>query len=179
MVVFYIIFSILVLAIIILSFIVLSLNAFEAYIIRINEAEANIESTLNKRFDLLNKSNDIIKSNIELNDDALKTITNIRSQKLDNFELDKRLYKAIEEFHEYAEENIGLKDNDDYTKIETGLIESESEIVSLKKYYNDVVLKYNELVTKPFYKITAKFKNYKLKDDFEIKDYHDLINSLK
>lgn len=179
MVVFYIIFAILVVAIFILSFIVLSLNAFESYIIRINEAEANIESTLNKRFDLLNKSSDIIKNNIELNDDALKTITNIRSQKLNNFELDKKLYKAIEEFHEYAEENISLKDNDDYTKIEIDLIESESEIVSLKKYYNDVVLKYNELVIKPFYKITAKIKNYKVKDNFEIEDHHDLINSLK
>ena len=179
MFVFYIIFAISIVAIIILSFVALSLNAFEAYVIRINEAEANIESTLNKRFDLLNKSNDIIKKNIEINDDALKTITSIRSQKLDNFELDKRLYKAIEEFHEYSEENIDLKDNDEYNKIEIDLIESESEIVSLKKYYNDIVLKYNELVNKPLYKITAKAKNYKLKDNFEIEDHLDLINSLK
>lgn len=179
MVVFYIIFAVLVVTVIILSFIALSLNAFEAYVIRINEAEANIESTLNKRFDLLNKSNNIIKKNTDTNDDALKTITNIRSQKLDNFELDKRLYKAIEEFHEYSEENLSLKDDEEYTKIEIDLIESESEIVSLKKYYNDIVLKYNELVVKPLYKIIAKIKNYKVKNSFDIEDHLELINSLK
>ena len=30
-------------------------NKFQTYIIRINEAEVNIDSTLRKRFDLLNK----------------------------------------------------------------------------------------------------------------------------
>ena len=150
------------------------------YIIRINEAEANIEATLNKRFDLLNKSNDIIKSKIETNkEELLKTIANIRSQKLNNFELDKKLYKAIEEFHEYAEENIGLKEDLEYSGIEMDLVESESEIVSLKKYYNDIVLKYNELVVKPLYKTIANIKHYNIKESFDIEDHLDLINSLK
>ena len=38
-------------------------NKFQNYIIRINEAETNIDSTLRTRFDLLNKSIDIIKAN--------------------------------------------------------------------------------------------------------------------
>lgn len=37
-------------------------NSFQTYIIRINEAEAFIDTTLRKRFDLLNKSIGIIKS---------------------------------------------------------------------------------------------------------------------
>ena len=36
-------------------------NKYQDYIIRINEAEANIDSTLRKRFDLLNKSISLIK----------------------------------------------------------------------------------------------------------------------
>ena len=124
MVVFYIIFAILVVAILIITFVALALNNFKEYTIRINEAEANIEATLNKRFDLLNKSNDIIKSKIETDkEELLKTISTIRSQKLDNFELDKKLYKAIEEFHEYAEENIGLKEDEEYSDIERNLID--------------------------------------------------------
>ena len=71
MVVFYIIFAILVVAILIITFIALALNNFKEYTIRINEAEANIEATLNKRFDLLNKSNDIIKSKIETDKDYI------------------------------------------------------------------------------------------------------------
>ena len=40
-------------------------NIFQTYIIRINEAEAFIDTTLRKRFDLLNKSIGIIKANID------------------------------------------------------------------------------------------------------------------
>ena len=40
-------------------------NHFQDYIIRINEAEVNIDSILRKRFDLLNKSVGIIKNNIQ------------------------------------------------------------------------------------------------------------------
>ena len=180
MVVYYIIFALLVVTILIITFVALALNNFKEYIIRINEAEANIEATLNKRFDLLNKSNDVIKEKIETDkDELLKTISSIRSQKLDNFELDKKLYKAIEEFHEYSEENIGLKEDEEYSSIEMDLVESESEIVSLKKYYNDIVLKYNELVVKPLYKIIANFKHYNTKESFDIEDHLELINSLK
>ena len=40
-------------------------NQLQDYIIRINEAEANIDSVLRKRFDLLNKAISVIKSNVE------------------------------------------------------------------------------------------------------------------
>ena len=38
-------------------------NNYQNYIIRINESEAFIDTTLRKRFDLLNKSIEIIKAN--------------------------------------------------------------------------------------------------------------------
>ena len=40
-------------------------NNYQNYIIRINEAEAFIDTTLRKRFDLLNKSIEIIKGCIK------------------------------------------------------------------------------------------------------------------
>ena len=39
----------------ILMWIINTYNKFQVYIIRINEAEANIDAVLRKRFDLLNK----------------------------------------------------------------------------------------------------------------------------
>ena len=70
-------------------------NNFQAYIIRINEAEANIDSILRKRFDLLNKSIDIIKANIKTEEDVLSIIVKLRSRKLSNFDLDRQLYEGI------------------------------------------------------------------------------------
>lgn len=152
---------------------------FKEYIIRINECEANIESTLNKRFDLLNKSNDVIRTITAKEGEILKTISKIRSQKLNNYELDRELYKAIEEFHEYALNYKQLKDNDDYTKIEIDLIESEAEIVSLKKYYNDIANKYNKLASKFPSSMVAKIKKYSILEEYDSEEHLDLINSLK
>lgn len=179
MIVLYILFILLVVAIIISAFFVLVIDSFQGYIIRINEAEANIETTLNKRFDLLNKSSDIIKKSLNTEEDLLKTIINIRSQKLDNFELDKKLYDAIEEFHEISEDNIELKDDDEYTRIEIELIDSEASILSLKKYYNDIVNKYNDLILSFPYKLVGKVKKYEQKNVFSIENHLELINSLK
>lgn len=179
MTIIYILFIIILIGGIVTAFAIVTIDNFREYIIRINEAEANIETTLNKRFDILNKSTDIIKSVIDTDDDILKTITNIRSQKLDNYELDKELYHGIEEFHEYAETNIELKENDDYTKAEINIIESEAEIIALKEYYNDIVIKYNELVSNFPTSLVAKIKKYDTKEIFEMEDHLELINSLK
>lgn len=179
MVIVYILFAAFIIIGVITVFVVITLDNFKGYIIRINEAEANIESTLNKRFDLLNKSIDIIRNITEKEGDILDTIVNIRSQKLDNFELDKQLYKAIEQFHEYATESAVVKENDEYNKIEINLIESEAEIIALKKYYNDIVIEYNSIVTKFPSLIVAKIKKYHTKQEFEFEDHSELINSLK
>ena len=78
-------------------------NKIQTYIIRINEAEVNIDSTLRKRFDLLNKSINIIKANTKEKGDILEMIVKLRSRKLTNFELDRQLYEGINEFNHYKE----------------------------------------------------------------------------
>ena len=83
---------------------VASYNRFQEYVIRINEAEIDIDSTLRKRYDLLNKSIDVIKT-VTKEEDVLKIISEMRSQRLNNFDLDRKLYEAINEFNKYKENN--------------------------------------------------------------------------
>ena len=59
---------------IILIWYTLIYNKFQNYIIKINEAEANIDATLRKRFDLLNKSIGVIKANTPVKGDVLELI---------------------------------------------------------------------------------------------------------
>ena len=141
-------------------------NKFEELIIRINEAEANIDSVLSKRFDLLNKSINIIKSETKVDKEVLGDIVKIRSRKLNNFDLDEQLTKAYQEFTYYTNNYESLKQNEAFTKIEIDLIESESSIIALKKYYNDVTVKYNDLIHKFPSSIIAKIKKYKEKNLF-------------
>ena len=168
--------------IIALIFIVHSIkyNKFEELIIRINEAEANIDAILNKRFDLLNKSIGIIKSNIETDKEVLEDIVKLRSRKLNNFELDSQLNTAYKEFKYYTDNFENLKDNESFTKIEIDLIESEANIIALKKYYNDITEKYNFYITKFPSSIIAKFKKYNKKQTFEIEqqDEYSLVDEI-
>ena len=155
-------------------------NVFQTYIIRINEAEAFIDTTLRKRFDLLNKSIGIIKANTDSKEEILGIIAKLRSQKLSNFELDRKLYDAINEFNNYKESIEELKNNEAFLKIELGLFESESEIVAARKYYNDIITDYNKLVRSLPSMIVAKISKYNLKNYFDGKDMNDeIINDFK
>ena len=70
-------------------------NKFQNYVIRMNEAEAEIDSTLRKRYDLLNKSIVIIKANTKIEENIMKDIEKLRSQKISNFDFDRQLYPLI------------------------------------------------------------------------------------
>ena len=154
-------------------------NRYQNYIIRINEAEANIDSTLRKRFDLLNKSIGVIKSNTE-KEVVLDMITNLRSKKLTNFELDRKLYEAINEFSKYKEEYPDLKTNEGYMKIDLGLSETEAEIVASRKYYNDIITDYNKMVRTFPSNVVAKVSKYKVRTYFDGKNMNDeIINDFK
>lgn len=150
-------------------------NHYQTYIIRINEAETFIDTTLRKRFDLLNKSIGIIKTNLKDKDkEVLKVISDLRSKQINNYELDRLLYDAINEFNEYKEELENLKNSNNFIKIELGLTESEAEIVAARKYYNDIINDYNELRQKFPSNIVGLIARLKPKDYFSVNNKKDI-----
>ena len=164
----------------ILIWYVTTYNKYQEYIIRINEAEANIDSILRKRFDLLNKATGIIKPNTEDGEEVLVMIDKLRSKKISNFDLDRVLYDALNEFQAYAEKYSDLTDNDEFIKIELNLNESESEITALRKYYNDIITSYNKLVKKFPSNIIGLFSKFKSKTYYDGKNMEDdIINDFK
>ena len=154
-------------------------NHFQDYIIRINEANVSIEMVLRKRFDLLNKASSIIKNNVKDEQNIIDMIAKLRSKKLTNFELDRNLYDAINEFHVVKEKHEELQTNEKFLKIEINLMESESEIVGLRKYYNDIVTDYNKLVKSFPSNIVAFFKRYKVKEYFDGNSLDNKIRTVR
>ncbi len=151
---------------VILVVFITTFNQFQDYTIRINEAEESIDSTLRKRFDLLNKSIGIIKANCK-EDKVLEEIVQLKSKKLTNFELDRKLYDSINEFNTFKEKYPNLQESEAYLKIELGLFESESEIVSLRKYYNDIITDYNKMVKSVPSNLIALLMHCKTKSYFD------------
>lgn len=176
---FIVIVSIVIIIDLILILLIANYNRFQDYIIRINEADVNIDATLRKRFDLLNKSIGIIKQTTKTEDNVLDIIVKLRSKKLSNFELDRNLYEAINEFHIIKGKYVELQTCKEFLKIEINLIESESEIVGLRKYYNDIITDYNKLVKSFPSNLIAILKNYKTKEYFDgnsIENENETVN---
>ena len=160
---------------IILIWFISTYNRFQSMLIRINEAESNIDTILRKRFDLLNKSIGIIKaSTVEMHEaKVLEGIVKLRSAKLSNFDLDRKLYDSINEFHLFKENIVELRNSETFMKIDASFTESEIEITALRKYYNDIITDYNKY-TKIFPSIIiAKINKYKIKPYYDGKDMYD------
>lgn len=155
-------------------------NRFQSFIVRLNEAEASIDTTLRKRFDLLNKSISIIKANAEIEEEILGNIVKLRSRKLTNFELDRQLYDAINEFNTYKEKYPVLMTSESFVKIDASLTETETEIYASRKYYNDIVTNYNHYIRNFPTNIVGKLSHLKEKTYFDGKDMNDdILNDFK
>ena len=81
--------------------------------------------------------------------------------------LNRKLYDAINEFNEYKEKYDKLKTNEAFLKIDINLFESESEIVALRKYYNDIITDYNKLIKSFPSNLIALARNYPVKSYFD------------
>ena len=71
--------SVIIIIFIFLMWVASTYNKIQVLAIRINEAEANIDSVLRKRFDLLNKSIDVIKAHTE-DENVLDSVVKLRSK---------------------------------------------------------------------------------------------------
>ena len=147
-------------------------NRFQTFIIRINEAENFIDTTLRKRFDLLNKSVAIIQEKAD-DKKVMTRIISLKDKKVNNFELDRELYECINDFNRYKEKFPELTDNETFLKIDLNLSESEAEIVAARKYYNDIITDYNKLVKRFPSNMIALVFRYKVKMYYDGKEDFD------
>lgn len=150
-------------------------NKFQHYIIRINEAEGNINSNLRKKFDLLNRVINIINANADVNEKLFEDIIKLRSRKSTNFDLDRKLAEALVTFDVIKDKHTELKKSSAFVKISYSLDETEELLEAGKKYYNDTISGYNELIKKFPSNIVAKLCDYKEKTFFDGIDMNDEI----
>lgn len=148
-------------------------NKFQDFIIRINEAEANIDTNLRHKYDLINKVVSTIKSKEEIKSDIFDEIIKLRSRKISNFDLDRKLILAFNEFINIKNNNKEFNKNDELNNIETEINEIDNKLVVLREYYNDNISKYNRIVKTFPSNIVALINKYDEKLFFDRKDMND------
>ena len=155
-------------------------NKFQSYIIRINEAEGKIDNILRNKYDLLNRVIAIIKGNIKIEDEIFEEIVKLRSRKISNFDLDRKLVTATNEFLAIREKHKEELQSDEIRKIYKSLLDIDGTLTSLKEYYNENITAYNKLIRIFPTNIVAKVSKYKEKPFFDGKDMtDDIIDDFK
>ncbi len=166
-----------VLVIIIIFVMVSKNNKFCEAIIKINEAECNLDVLLERKLDLLQRTIPIIKKEIKL-EDFLEDINEFDISSLNHFQSNDILKRANNELFKVLDEHEKLFKSENLSSILRDLSDNEEAIIGSIKFYNDNVVVFNQLVSSFPAKIVAFFHHYKRKDFYndESKEIYELLD---
>ena len=152
-------------------------NKMQDFIIRINEVESIIDDNLRNKYDTINKCISIIKGNKELDEEVdhkiFDEIVRLKTKKVSNFDLDRRLVDAEYSLISLREKYPLLKDSEDITNLFGKMDEINENLTTSKEYYNKNIAEYNKLIKLFPTNIIAKIGKYQEKLFFDRKDMSD------
>lgn len=152
-------------------------NKLQDYIIRINEVESIIDNNLREKYDNINKCVSLVKSNENINKELDKNmfeeIVRLRTRKISNFDLDRKLIEAVSNFIVLKDKYKELSENEEIITISKKLEEIDENLIVNRDYYNKNIAEYNKLVTLFPTNLVAKICKYEQKLFFDRKDMSD------
>ncbi|MCI6265660.1 MAG: LemA family protein [Erysipelotrichaceae bacterium] len=152
-------------------------NKLQDYVIRINEVEAIIDNNLRDKYDNINKCVSLIKGNEKINEELDKKmfeeIVRLRTRKISNFDLDRKLIEANNKFITLKEKYKELRENEEIIAITKKIDDLDETLLVNREYYNKNIATYNKLVKLFPTNIVAKLCKYEEKLFFDRKDMSD------
>ena len=106
-------------------------NKFQFTLVKINEAENNIDIYLQKKLDILCRIVPVIKDNLKEGTEDFEKVLLLKSKNINSFVLDI---------------NPSLNEVEEISTLQCELEENEDDLEASKKYYNDNVAYYNRYV---------------------------------
>lgn len=152
-------------------------NKFSFAIIKIDEAESNLDVLLLRKLDLLERCVPIVKKELKI-DEFLTELSGIPDANLNHFQLNEVLKTEYDQLFKTLDDNEKLFKSEALNRVLRDLNDNEEAIIGSVKYYNDNVVIFNQLVSSFPSKIVALFKNYKRKDFYndEDKEMYEILN---
>ncbi len=165
-----IIFVLIAIAVLLVIIYIIIYNRLQKYLIRINEAEAEIDESIRKRYDLLlsmekeiNHATNIKENNFE----------DFEKEKISNFEADRKLSKVQETFRKIREDYPDDLDTELYRNLVTDLKITEEKSEAAKSYYNKYTTSLNLLIKKFPSNLIARIHNIVERLYFDNKNMND------
>lgn len=151
--------TIVILALLILI-VVIYHNRFKISIIKMEEAENNIDLFLQKKIDLLKRAQPVVKKELKL-DDFLEELFSDTVNDLNFFELNDLLKRTFNQFFQILDDNEKLFKSEALLHIIEDLNNNEIDLVAAIKFYNDTVVTFNQLIVSFPSNIIRLFFGYK------------------
>lgn len=160
-----------IIAILLIWFIVTS-NSLNRAVVKIEEAESDIDVALTKRYDTLTKMIDVVKGYAKHEKETLFEIVNIRKGMTvkEKEEAAKKMDEAHNKINLLAEAYPELRSSENYNTLEKAIVEVEEHLQASRRMFNANVSSLNQsIVTFPI-SIVAGLKGLSKRDFFETED---------
>ena len=151
---------------------VLTYNKIQKYMIRINEAESQIDEALRKKYDILVSVENIINETLKLKQNNFSDL-NDKDVKISNFDMDRRLTKTVDLFKKIRSDYLEELDFEAFRTLLVDLKINEEKNEAAKKYYNKYTTQLNMLIKRFPSNIIAKIHSIKEHLYFDNKDMSD------
>lgn len=161
----YIVLSIvLVLFIIIFSIFLISKNKFQVLLVKINEADDNIDSLLRKKHEILLNIGNFIKDKTK--EKTFDSLLDIDVDSIDSFELSDQLARFDQKVIEFMDYNKDINFDEEELNDFESFTDINIECLATQKYYNDNVDIFNKLLGEFPMNMYAKIKRFKEKETY-------------
>jgi LemA protein len=164
---------ILVVVVVIAGLLISLFNKLAKQKVLVDEAQADIETFLKQRFDMIPNLVEIVKGYAKHEQDTFSKITEMRSKAMsagsleEKMEYDKKLSGAITQLFAVAENYPELKANENFKELQASLKELENNIQKARRFYNGTVRDFNTMIAVFPNNIIAGIMGYKAMPFFE------------
>ena len=169
MIIYYLKVGIVALIIIFIMFEINNYNKFQILNTKISEAFNSMDILFEKKANLLERAVNVIKENNEQYKEEimLDNLTKIKNQTISRFELNHELMLGFRDYKSLLDLDISLSSLDALKGINEELLNIDNDLNASKKYYNDNVVLFNNLVKCFPSNIVAKINKYKVMEFFK------------
>ena len=169
MLIYYLIVGLVALFVIFIMFEINNYNKFQILNTKISEAFNSMDILFEKKANLLERAVNVIKENNEQYKEEimLDNLTKIKNQTISRFELNHELMLGFRDYKSLLDLDTNLSNLDALKGINEELLNIDNDLNASKKYYNDNVVLFNNLVKCFPSNIVAKINKYKVLDFFK------------
>jgi LemA protein len=163
----------LILAVIVIGFI-LTYNTVISKKNNVDNALGAIDAELKKRRDLIPNLVESVKAYMQYEKDLLEKITRLResAEKIEDpekrLQIEQELSKALQSLRVRFENYPNLKANKNFLQLQTTLTDIEESIAAARRFYNQAVTEYNNILEQIPFTFIAKMLGLQRKEVFTI-----------